>query len=206
MAIRSPARPAALPALESGMRLTPDEFDRRHELRPDIYKAELIKGRVYVTVTVGFEKHGVPTGLAETWIGVYAVTRETVMFASNATLRLTASHRVQPDVLVWNTEGGNAWLTADDILSGAPELAVEVTASSRDYDLGVKKDAYAEAGVQEYVVWLTEEERILWFELVDGAYVELAADADGITRSRVFPGLALDIPRLLAGDRTAVLG
>ena len=206
MAIRSPSRPVTLPALESGMRLTPEEFDRRYDLRPDIHKAELVKGRVYVTLSVRVDKHGEQTSILDIWAGGFALRDPGVRIASNSTVRLTADNRVQPDVMLWRTNDGSALLAPNGYLEGAPELAIEVTASSRDYDLGVKKDAYAEAGVQEYVVWLTEEERILWFELVEGTYVALQADADGITRSRVFPGLALDIPRLLSGDRTAVLG
>ena len=39
---------------------------------------------------------------------------------------------------------------------------------------------------QEYLVWRTVDQRIDWFELVDGTYRPLPAD----DRSNVFPGLA----------------
>jgi hypothetical protein len=40
--------------------------------------------------------------------------------------------------------------------------------------------------------------------LVDGAYQSLAASADGVLRSLVYPGLCLDAPALLEGDMAHV--
>jgi hypothetical protein len=59
--------------------------------------------------------------------------------------------------------------------------------------------------VREYIVWRVLDRRIDWFVLRDGRYVPLAADAEGIFRSEVFPGLWLDAPALLRGDLAAVL-
>lgn len=42
------ASKTGLPRLESGDRLTRAEFHRRYEARPDIRRAELIDGVVYV--------------------------------------------------------------------------------------------------------------------------------------------------------------
>ena len=46
-----------LPPLNSGDRLTQAEFERRYRARPDISKAELIEGVVYVASPVSFQ-HG----------------------------------------------------------------------------------------------------------------------------------------------------
>ena len=54
--------------------------------------------------------------------------------------------------------------------------------------------------MREYVVWRTLEERIDWFELVDGEYRALPPDDEGIIHSRVFPGLRLDAGALVRGD------
>ncbi|HVA46579.1 MAG TPA: hypothetical protein VNH11_09415 [Pirellulales bacterium] len=49
------------------------------------------------------------------------------------------------------------------------------------------------------------EEEIRWHELVDGRYRVFPPDADGLWRSRVFPGLWLDGKALLAGNLRQVL-
>ena len=48
------------PALESGDRLTRAEFERRYKAHPEIKKAELIEGVVYVAAPVRVNQHGVP--------------------------------------------------------------------------------------------------------------------------------------------------
>ena len=59
--------------------------------------------------------------------------------------------------------------------------------------------------MREYLVWRTLENRIDWFELVDGAYRPLQPDAAGVIHSRVFPGLRLAPDAMLRGDLAAVL-
>lgn len=86
-----------------------------------------------------------------------------------------------------------------------PELIGEVADSSASYDLHEKLIAYQRNGVQEYVVWQLYENRLDWFHLVKGNYEPLPPDADGIIRSRVFPGLHLAVESLLAGDMAEVL-
>jgi hypothetical protein len=44
-----------------------------------------------------------------------------------------------------------------------------------------------------------------WFYLENGEYVGLLADADGITRSRVFPGLWLDRSALIQNQMKRVM-
>ncbi|MCU0494233.1 MAG: Uma2 family endonuclease, partial [Chloroflexaceae bacterium] len=68
-----------------------------------------------------------------------------------------------------------------------------------------KLRAYRRNGVQEYVVWQVYDQRLDWFELRDQNYEPLLPDADGISRSRVFPGLWLNVQALLADDRAALL-
>jgi Uma2 family endonuclease len=53
---------------------------------------------------------------------------------------------------------------------GAPELIVEVAASSASIDLNDKMDAYARNGVGEYLVWRTLEKRFDWFLLENENY------------------------------------
>ena len=211
MVIASPARPGRRsrpvtpPALESGMRLTGDEFDRRYELTAESFRAELVQGVVYVASPVRIDEHANPDSWMAAWVANYSVTHPGMQSGTNATVRLSPDDHVQPDALLRKWSEGGSRIADDGYIDGAPELAVEIAASSASYDLHFKKESYRRAGVQEYVVWVTEDDRIFWFALEGAEYVELQPDAEGWTHSRVFPGLRLHVERLLNGDGTVVL-
>ena len=59
--------------------------------------------------------------------------------------------------------------------------------------------------MREYIVWQTFDAVITWFALRDGDFVPIAPDNDGVVHSIVFPGLALDVAAMLAGDMARVL-
>lgn len=69
----------------------------------------------------------------------------------------------------------------------------------------VKLDLDQAAKVPEYLAVLLYEQEVPWHILADGKYRVLDPDADGILRSKVFPGLWLDPPDLLAGESAKVL-
>ena len=195
-----------LPSLESGDRLTRAEFHRRYCARPDIKKAELVEGVVYVASPVRLSKHGAPHALMVAILVGYAARHPGLAaFADNSTVFLDPDNEVQPDVMLFRIEGGAARVTKDGYVEGAPDLVVEVAASSASYDLHDKKNAYRRAGVPEYVVWRVEDEAIDWFRLEDGAYVLAAPDKNGVYESSGFPGLRVAVPKLLAGDYAAAL-
>lgn len=200
--------PAAdAPQLRHGDRLTRAEFHRRYLLHPEIKKAELIEGVVFLPSPRTVVSHGVRDFEVTTWLGLYRARTPGLLCARNATVLLDARNEVQPDVqlLVRPSFGGQARITADDYVEGAPELVVEIAGSSSDKDLGAKLRAYERNGVRDYIVVVTGEPRVIWFVLEGGAFRELSAEPDGILRSRVFPGLWLDPVALLAGDLASVL-
>jgi Uma2 family endonuclease len=202
-----PAPPWADSLLEQGDRLTRDEFERRYERRPDIKKAELIEGAVYMPSPVRAEHHAGPHILLSAWLANYEAETAGVKAFANSTVRLDLDNEPQPDLLLMKlpAKGGQARITADDYIEGAPELVVEIVGSSTNYDLHPKKDAYRRNGVREYLAWITGERRVVWWQLRDGQYVEIAADTNGCLSSGVFPGLWLDVPALLRGDSKTVL-
>ena len=100
---------------------------------------------------------------------------------------------------------GRSTVAPDDYIEGAPELVMEVAATSANYDMHDKKLVYARNGVPEYLVLLTFERAVHWFVLQDGEYVAQTPDDAGILRSRVFPGLWLDVAALLAQDMAKLL-
>jgi Uma2 family endonuclease len=195
------------PLLEAGDRLSRDEFERRYERLPQLKKAELIEGTVYMPSPVRARTHGQPHHYLGLWLGTYALDTPGVECFDNTTVRLDMDNEPQPDlVLIMSTaKGGQTRFSTEDYLEGAPELAVEIVGSSRAYDLHPKKQAYRRNGVREYLAWITGEHRLVWWELREGDYQEIAVAADGRLKSGVFPGLWLDAAALLRGDMKAVL-
>ena len=201
-----PAAAGPVPALENGDRLSRCEFERRYAARPDLKKAQLIEGVVYMPSPVS-TVHAGPHAMIQTILLVYAASTPGIRGYDNATVRLDLDNEPQPDVLlrIEAEAGGRSRVSDDDYIEGAPELVVEVAASSASIDLHDKLRAYRRNGVQEYVVWRTHEGRIDWFELAEDEYRILAPDDAGVVRSRVFPGLRLAADALLAGDLATAL-
>lgn len=191
-----------LPPLSNGDHLTLTEFERRYEARPDIKKAELIEGVVYVASPVSL-LHAEIHGRIMTLIGVYSGQTLGLRSADNVSLVLDADNEVQPDVCMWR-DREEMRPTARNYLSGVPELVVEVAVSSAAYDLYEKKHVYRRNGVQEYLLLLAQERELQWLSLHEGSYVALEADAAGVIRSQVFPGLALS-PALFWANEFAKL-
>ena len=193
--------------LENGDRLTRREFEHRYTARSDIKKAELIEGVVHMPSPVRFAGHAEPHVSILTWLGTYCAFTPGVRVADNATVRLDLDNEPQPDALlrVEPQAGGHSRLSEDDYVEGAPELIVEIAASSATYDLHNKLRAYRRNGVQEYLVWRVYEKQLDWFVLSDDAYRPLAPDTAGLLHSRIFPGLRLAVEALLAGDMARVL-
>ena len=195
---RRPQSATCIPALENGDRLTRCEFERRYAARPDLKKAELIEGVVYMPSPVRLAHSG-PHAMSQTVLLVYTAFTPGVRGDDNATVRLDLDNEPQPDVLLRIEEeaGGQSRVSDDGYLEGAPELVVEVAASSASIDMHDKLRVYRRNGVREYVVWRTHEQRIDWFELADGEYCPAAARR---RRGNPQPGL----PRLAARCRRPV--
>ena len=192
--------------LEAGDRLTRTEFERRYSARPQLKKTELIEGVVYVPSPARYDGHGLAHAAMLGALHCYAAHTPGVGIADNATVRLDLDNEVQPDVLLRleSPAAAQSTVAADGYLEGAPELVAEVAASGTSYDLHDKLHAYRRNGVREYLVWRLHERRIDCYRLVDGDYRPLPQE-DGIIRSRVFPGLQLNVRALLQGDAAAAL-
>lgn len=196
-----------VPPLQSGDRLSRAEFERRYHLHPEIKKAELIEGEVYVASPVQIKKHSLPHFNMIGWLATYCAATPFVSGADNATVRLDLENEPQPDIFLRlePIAGGRSSVTEDDYLEGSPELVVEIAASSASYDLGKKKRIYARNGVQEYVVFAAYEKQLHWFVLGQEGYEPLKLDDDGTFRSQVFPGLWLKSEALRTDDLAEML-
>ncbi len=141
------------------------------------------------------------------WLITYEAATPRVAVGDNPTVRLDTDNAPQPNAVLFIDEaaGGQARISDDDYIEGAPELIVEIAASSAAIDLHAKKQAYRRNGVKEYIVWQVLDQMLCWFYLEEGEYLDLPVDTDGILRSRIFPGLWLAITELLDGNMQRVL-
>ncbi len=192
--------------LQAGDFLTRAEFERRYAAHPEIKKAELIEGIVYMPSPVRARQHGDPHFDLIGWMGQYRAVTPFLRGSDNATIRMDWLNEPQPDAMLRldPEAGGNSHVDDDGYLQGAPEFIAEVAASSTSYDLHQKKAVYARQGVQEYLVLQTQEQLLTWFVLDEGRYVELLPGEAGVLRSRVLPGLWLEAEAFLAGDLAKV--
>lgn len=196
-----------IPPLESGDRLSREEFFRRYESMPETIKAKRIEGIVYMPAAWGSaDFHGVPHAHLVGWLGWYRAFTPGVEVSDNSTTLLDSDNDPQPDACLYvlPANGGRVKKERGYIV-GAPDLIVEVSGSSASYDLNAKLNAYRRNGVPEYLVHRVYDGDFDWFILREGQYDRLAPDVAGVLRSREFPGLWLKPDSVLAGDLAEVL-
>lgn len=200
--------------IESGDRLTQPEFHRRYQAMSRPGRAELVDGIVVVPSPLRFDSHARPHHLISMWLGTYGLATPGVRIGDNSTVILDRLNEVQPDLLarIRPEAGGRSRITADGYIAGPPELIIEIASSSASYDLHAKRAVYERSGVREYLVWRTLDHAIDWWALSDAKdaadrpatgverYRALPIDRRGRIRSRVFPGLTLDVGAMLDGD------
>jgi Uma2 family endonuclease len=198
---------AFVPPLEPGDHLTRAEFERRYEAMPNLKKAELIEGIVYMQAAVRMNHHGRPHYHLVTWLGYYEAHTPGVLGADNTSARLDLENEPQPDamMLIAPKSGGQATISEDDYVENAPELVCEVSSSTVSIDLHAKFRVYQRNRVREYIVWRVLDREIDWFVLRAGKFQRLRPDSSGVLRGKVFPGLWLDAPAIMRGDLAAVL-
>ena len=174
---------------------------------PNLKKAELIEGEVYLASPARFRSHSKPHAYLLGWITTHASATHGTDPAGDGSIRLDLENEPQPDafLMISPAHGGSASISDDDYVEGAPELIAEVAASNVSYDLGKKMNAYGRNGVREYIVWRVLDSEIDWFVLRGGKFKSLRPSADGLLKSRVFPGLWLDSAALIRGDFAAAL-
>jgi Uma2 family endonuclease len=187
--------PEAQPLI-TGIRLSREEFLRRWESLPELKKAELIEGIVFVPSPVG-RRHSFFDTKLSAWLFLYAAHTPWTEAGSDATCDLIGS-MPQPDSFLLIL-GGNE-THEKKFVDVAPELVVEICDTSTDYDYGPKLDLYRRAGVKEYITVDTMHGWLVWRILIDGDYKHLAAGDEGVLRSPTFPGLWLNPEHVWLAD------
>ncbi len=185
----SPTQKLLLPPLENGDRLNRYEFERHYNAMPHLKKAELIEGVVYMAATLRFKSHGQPHGNVISWLGNYKVAIPGVELGIEPSVRLDLDNEPQPDavLLIEEQYGGQARLSEDDYVEGAPELVAEIAASS------------AAIGVPEY--WLTDPvaQTVMVLTLDRKAYREVGLFRQNAAIVSIeFPDLELTVRQVFA--------
>jgi Uma2 family endonuclease len=195
---------AAVPMmLENGAVMSREEFHALYSECEGLERVELIEGVVYMPSPVRIPQHQRPVKLVLRWLMAYEELHPGVVEAmEGASVLLDESNEPIPDVMLYRLDPDPF---KDGYLAATPQLVVEIAYSSASRDLHQKKRAYERNGVLEYIVWRTLDGAIDWFQLRDRVYVQRAPGPDGLIASEVFPGLRLDVPAMLAGDRARVL-
>jgi hypothetical protein len=193
-----------VPPLAFGDKLTRDEFLRIWEAHPRIKFAELLGGIVFMPSPVSTE-HGDMESALGGWLYTYQAATTGIASGHNTTTFIL-DDTPQPDLnmRILPEYGGSSRIERG-YLAGVPELLAEICRSSASYDLHVKFDLYETARVPEYLAVLVYEGEIRWHVLENERYVVMPPDADGVLRSKIFPGLWLDGKALLAGNSGQVL-
>src|SRR5438034_898858 len=86
--IRRPSKKDATPPLENGDRLTRTEFERRYSAMPNVKKAELLEGVVYMPSPVSLLPHGEQHAHIIGWLILYKAATPGLRCGDNTTLRL----------------------------------------------------------------------------------------------------------------------
>jgi hypothetical protein len=188
--------------LLEGDSLTSDEFLSRWDAIPDLKRAELIDGIVYMPSPVSL-RHEQFQMFLSTWVGIYRCATPGCRPGMEGTWLMGERQVPQPDVtLSISPEFGGQSRVEGLYPAGAPELLAEVAVSSRSRDFGAKKRLYERVGVLEYLIIVPVWQEIEWFERTESGFQPMEPEADGIFRSRCFPGLWLNVQTLWDLDFT----
>jgi Uma2 family endonuclease len=185
------------PPLNNGDVLSRAEFEERYKAHPNLKKAELIEGVVYVSSPVS-PRHGAIHSDIIGWMSVYRAATPGVQIFDNTSLRLDADNEPQPDVAV--VIDADPTLVDAEFLETKPALIIEVAASSAAYDLHQKLHVYRRNGIQEYLVLIAHEQETRWYRWHEGTYIQLRPNDDGILRSQILQGLWFHSERFWQGD------
>jgi Putative restriction endonuclease len=189
-----------IPQLVNGERMKQPEFHRRYQEYPEDDKWELIGGVVYHMASplkLTHSNYDDEIGYA---LGTYRRATPGVQVTHNATAILDEDSEPQPDLgmRILPEYGGQSQTSHDDYLQGAAELLVEIAHSRRAIAMHAKREDYQRTGVIEYLVVCAEEQEVHWFHFPTAEPIQ--PNRQGISRSRVFPGLWIDTAALLRLD------
>lgn len=193
------------PPLVNGERMKQPEFHRRYVACNENDKWELIGGIVYDMASPLSLTHSDFDDEIGYVLSTYRRATPGVQALHAATTILDEESEPQPDLglRIRPEYGGQSRTDLENYLHGSPELLVELAHSRRAIAMHAKRRDYERTGVIEYFVVCAEEQEVHWFHFPSGE--SIAPNRQGISRSRVFPGLWIDTAALLRLDSARLL-
>jgi Uma2 family endonuclease len=181
------ARRAADPA--DPTTLTYDEF---MEWADEDRLAEWVDGKIEMSSPASLRHQQIKAFLARIFTSYVEVLDLGMILDAPFQMKLPFSGR-EPDVLFIAREHLDR--LHETRVQGAADLVVEIISfESIERDREKKLSEYRRGGVPEYWIIDPLTNRVDFYQLeADGAYAEVAPDADGIYRSRVLPGFWLKV-------------
>lgn len=176
-----------------------DRFERMFEtgilndLGPRI---ELLDGRIVAMSPIGGE-HGdtsvdLAVALTNTLNRIPAL-HDALRVSAAVTLRIGDYSAPEPDVLVARRRDGRKYYEAADAL-----LVIEISVSTRDNDLAIKRPLYARAGIPE--LWIVEPEarlvRLFRDPRPDGAWGHETVVTEGVVTPLFSDQVRVDLAEL----------
>src|SRR5262249_44095470 len=150
-----------VPPLCPGDKLTRAEFLRRWEAHPEIKKAELIGGSVFMPSPVSLEHGDIHLDVGG-WLFTYKLATPGTAGGDNTTsLLLKDAPQSDLNLRILPEYGGSS-REEDKYMGGRPELLAEICASSASYDLHDKLKLYETARIPEYLAVLLYEKKVRW--------------------------------------------
>ncbi len=181
----------ALPILSE--QEAPFTIDDLHAMPDDGNRYELLFGEIVMSPSPGTKHQWVSVELGST-LREAARAAGWVVLIAPLDVHLGIQSVVQPDLFAFDPMGPA--VVRPDGVHGPPTIVVEILSpATRGRDLVGKTVLYAAAGVPEYWIVDVDASTILVKQLRDATYDD-TPNVDGIARSLVLPGLAVDIAAL----------
>ena len=185
-----------------GAKMTLDEYLALEE-REGVW--ELVEGVLEKMASPSAEHQrliGILHRLIDTYLAATAPLPGIALLALGVAL---SRFRVAVPDLVY-VRAGREHLVRGQVVSGAPDLVVEVLSQDRAKDLIRNREWYAEAGIPEYWILDPVNDTLTVLELAGGQYIERSALGRNDTLATpAIPGLSISLNELFDDPVRAIL-
>jgi Uma2 family endonuclease len=155
---------------------------------------ELIRGEIIVAAAPGEPHLEAAMGLLFLLTPLERIHQLGKVYFAPYDIHLPTGDLVEPDLFFLSKERWS--LRRGTHVEGAPDLIMEITSpSTRNRDLGTKREIYEASGVREYWIIDLKTRTIEALTLRDGRYEPIPHDGS-IVRSRIFPVLEVNAKAL----------
>ena len=158
-------------------------------------RVELLEGKIIEMAPISADHGDLSIELAVRLAGALKAnpTEEPLKVSGHVTLKIDEHSAPEPDVLVARPSGGRIYYEAADAV-----LIAEVSISTRNDDLRIKKPLYARAGVPE--LWIVEPEarrvRVCRDPRPDGTWGDETMMTEGSLNPLFAPGIDISLSDL----------